>query len=536
MVNYSNVIEKLVRSGRYPALIFLFSRRLVEENASAAADRFGLLDDDAVDLVSKHVDESLSPSAVKLHASLKKCLLSGIGYHHAGLLPSAKRLVENLFVKGLLPVVFCTETFALGVNYPARTVVIGQVTKRDDNGFRSLTNRELLQMAGRAGRRGQDKRGYVYICVDPVYPEEVPVEPPREPEPVRPTSGRTPESVLRLISGLGPDRTVLKEYVTKSFAAYAAEGAKENARVEWETARRNVENTFQSEGCNGFERCLHLWNQCQSLKNIISGLKNDLNQAHRALKKAKKKNKSPHKIKEKERNIAERSQKIAEKETELESLSRSTGCEKGGPIYCPVFTGLKKQVEKAESLRKRYERLPDAEKASWNSFVKDAENLAAAGFLTPEWALTGKGRLAIDAGSAGVLLAEVLDRHAQRDTLDVVGPELLAGLAAGCLCENDGSAATGIVRDALEFLWNRGIRKLYSAVMRNAVYAWACGEPIERCAGMMDAGPGDFVMLARRAAESLRGLADSAACPEQIRKTARRAYGSVWRGEVAEVF
>ena len=538
MVNYNTALEALIRSERYPALVFLFSRRLVEENALAAASQFNLLNDDAKDLVVKQTDEILSPSAVKLHASIKKCLLTGIGYHHAGLLPSAKKLVEKLFVQGLLPVVFCTETFALGVNYPARTVVIGQVTKRDDEGFRALMNREILQMAGRAGRRGQDRKGYVYICVDPSYPEETLTRPPKDPEPVRPVNGRTPENVLRLISGLGPDHGKLKMYITKSFAAYAAEGIKEEARVRWETTRQNVENVFRNEGCFDFEHCLYLWNRNRLLRNIISGLKNDLNQMRRTLKKERKKKIPPHKINEKEQAITEYFRSITEKETELQSLSWNTNCAKGSPVHCPVFTGLKKTIEKLDFLQRHYEKLPGAEKASWDTFVQDVENLAAAGFLTPGWTLTAKGMLALNAGPSGILLAEILDRIAKKDSLGAVEPESLAGLAAGCLCENkeDSTTVAGTARDALIYLQEHGVEKLFSTDMQDAVSDWAGGKSIEKCARVIDAGPGDFVILARRTAESLRGLVNCTVCPEQIRNLARKAYKSVWRGEITEVF
>ncbi|MGI9862337.1 hypothetical protein SDD30_13245 [Moorella naiadis] len=534
MVNYSDVVEKLMRSGRYPALVFLFSRRLVEENAFAVATKLNLLDEDVKALVMKHIDEGLSPLAIRLHGSLKKCLLSGIGYHHAGLLPSAKRLVETLFIEGLLPVIFCTETFALGVNYPARTVVIGQVTKRDNEGFRPLTKRELLQMAGRAGRRGQDKKGYVYICVDPSYPEEVPVKPPQQPEPIRPESERTPESVLQIISGLGPERDALKKYVTKSFAAYAAESVKENARTEWEIARKNLKNALRNRGCVKFEQCQQLWEQCQPLRNAIDDLQNNLRKARKAVKKAKKKNKE--KAKEKEQIATEYYQKLALKKAELEALFRNAGCEKSGPANCSIFAELEKMVKKADSLRRHYEKLPGAEEASWGAFVKEAESLVDAGFLTSGWTLTEKGKIALDAGPAGVLMAEVLDRIIKKDASSIVEPELLAGLATGCLCEENGCRAAGIVKDALEFLRKRGIEKYYSTDMQDAVQDWVNGKPIEKCALLLDAGPGDFVMLARRAAESLRGLADSATCPEQIKKVARKAYKSIWRDEVAEVF
>src|SRR4026207_858218 len=78
----------------------------------------------------------------------------GLGMHHAGILPSVKRLIEHLFERGLCRVVFATETMSLGIHMPAKSVVLQGLTKRTDRGFRSLTHNELTQMAGRAGRRG----------------------------------------------------------------------------------------------------------------------------------------------------------------------------------------------------------------------------------------------------------------------------------------------------------------------------------------------------------------------------------------------
>jgi superfamily II RNA helicase len=76
-------------------------------------------------------------------------------------LPAWKGLVEELFQQGLIKVVFATETLAAGINMPARTTVISSLSKRTDNGHRLLNASEFLQMAGRAGRRGMDKVGYV---------------------------------------------------------------------------------------------------------------------------------------------------------------------------------------------------------------------------------------------------------------------------------------------------------------------------------------------------------------------------------------
>lgn len=91
----------------------------------------------------------------------------GIGYHHAGLLPVLKQLVEELFGRGLMSVVFSTDTLALGINMPARSVVIGRMSKYDGQSVRPLRPNELQQMAGRAGRRGIDVAGYVVIPYSP---------------------------------------------------------------------------------------------------------------------------------------------------------------------------------------------------------------------------------------------------------------------------------------------------------------------------------------------------------------------------------
>ena len=91
----------------------------------------------------------------------------GFGFHHAGLLPILKQLVEELFSRALMRVVFATDTLALGINMPARTVVIGRMSKWDGVSRRPLIPNEFQQMAGRAGRRGIDPQGYVIMPYSP---------------------------------------------------------------------------------------------------------------------------------------------------------------------------------------------------------------------------------------------------------------------------------------------------------------------------------------------------------------------------------
>ncbi|HLD96896.1 MAG TPA: helicase-related protein [Candidatus Nanoarchaeia archaeon] len=97
---------------------------------------------------------------------LRMVLPFGIGFHHAGLLPIMKEIVEELFGQGLIKVLYTTETFAVGINMPAKTVCIESLRKFDGITFRPMNSKEYFQMAGRAGRRGIDTEGFVFVMVD----------------------------------------------------------------------------------------------------------------------------------------------------------------------------------------------------------------------------------------------------------------------------------------------------------------------------------------------------------------------------------
>jgi antiviral helicase SKI2 len=103
---------------------------------------------------------------------MKDRLKRGIGVHHSGILPIIKEIVELLFGQGLVRLLFATETFAMGVNMPARTVAFDSITKHDGLRNRELYPGEYVQMAGRAGRRGKDTTGTVIIVCKGDIPEE----------------------------------------------------------------------------------------------------------------------------------------------------------------------------------------------------------------------------------------------------------------------------------------------------------------------------------------------------------------------------
>ena len=144
----------------------------------------------------------------------------GVGLHHAGILPSVKRLVELLFERGLCRVVFATETMSLGIHMPAKSVVLQSLTKRTDRGFRSLTHNELTQMAGRAGRRGIDPEGTCVMALDVRDGfEEMRRVVDGEPEPVLSQFKLGYGSVALLLAS-GSDLATIRRTVESSFGQY----------------------------------------------------------------------------------------------------------------------------------------------------------------------------------------------------------------------------------------------------------------------------------------------------------------------------
>ena len=177
-----SVLNFLQRSSLLPAILFIFSRKRCEEALdSLLTVRVSLLskgeesfvhrflNQRVLSLLSAKEDERSLPQVLGTIAVLKM----GIAAHHSGLLPVLKEAIEILFSLGIIKLLVATETFAMGINMPARCVIFGELQKPDGGGIaagmggrRLLTPGEYTQMAGRAGRRGLDERGLVFICHD----------------------------------------------------------------------------------------------------------------------------------------------------------------------------------------------------------------------------------------------------------------------------------------------------------------------------------------------------------------------------------
>ncbi|KAF9107089.1 hypothetical protein BGX29_007451 [Mortierella sp. GBA35] len=174
---FTHLVAYLNKKALLPVVVFTFSKKKCEENAS------GLSSTDLMTSSQKsEVHVFFEKSLVRLHGTdrelpqiqrMRDLLSRGIAVHHSGLLPIIKEIVEILFARGLVKVLFATETFAMGVNMPARTVVFSGIRKHDGHSFRNLLPGEYTQMSGRAGRRGLDATGMVIIASNGDSPPEV---------------------------------------------------------------------------------------------------------------------------------------------------------------------------------------------------------------------------------------------------------------------------------------------------------------------------------------------------------------------------
>jgi len=165
------LIKHLEKNNRLPCIYFSFGRRRCEYLANEIS-RFDFLSGDERNKIRSLYDElckRFDIAGEKSSLSLLPLIERGIAYHHAGMFPTLKEVVERLFTSKLIKVIFTTETFALGINMPARTVAFDELRKYHGRYFGPLKTRDFYQMAGRAGRRGIDLEGFVYSRVNPHY-------------------------------------------------------------------------------------------------------------------------------------------------------------------------------------------------------------------------------------------------------------------------------------------------------------------------------------------------------------------------------
>ena len=164
----NEVVKFLKMKGMLPAICFVLSRKMCYRYASEISENLFPEDSKAVSLVKTECLNTLRrlPNHQEyIHlpefTNIVKLMEKGVAVHHSGVLPIFKEMIEMMFAKGFVKLLFATETFAVGVNMPTKTVIFTGFKKFSGSGFRTLHSHEYTQMAGRAGRRGLDTVGYV---------------------------------------------------------------------------------------------------------------------------------------------------------------------------------------------------------------------------------------------------------------------------------------------------------------------------------------------------------------------------------------
>ncbi len=239
---YVMLLDEVQHRQLLPCLYFCFSRKECEIKAERSMARRLLDRAERARMQTLFEDVcarfELDPAADPgLHGILGRAL-QGVGYHHAGMLPIHKEVVERLFTSGLLRLLFTTETFALGINMPARTVVFDLLRKFDGVQMDYMKSRDYLQMAGRAGRQGIDKSGLVIAILEDEDLADAPLSRYHsgKVEPITSRFNLSYSTILNLYDRLGGPG--LLDAYDRSFAAFQAQKGSASARAKKRGAAR----------------------------------------------------------------------------------------------------------------------------------------------------------------------------------------------------------------------------------------------------------------------------------------------------------
>lgn len=229
-IDRPDVVTLLARSNLLPAIFFIFSR----VGCDAAVQQLRranvrLTSREERDEIRQIVDERLrtlqdEDLAVLGYWEWRENLERGVAAHHAGMLPAFKEVVEELFQRKLVKAVFATETLALGINMPARTVVLEKLEKFNGEARVAITSGEYTQLTGRAGRRGIDVEGHAVIqWTEALDPQAVAALASRRTYPLNSSFRPTYNMAVNLIDQFGRPRA--REILESSFAQFQADRA-----------------------------------------------------------------------------------------------------------------------------------------------------------------------------------------------------------------------------------------------------------------------------------------------------------------------
>jgi ATP-dependent RNA helicase HelY len=451
----------------------------------------------------------------------------GVAAHHAGMLPAFKEVVEELFRLKLVKLVFATETLALGINMPARTVVLEKLEKFNGESRVPITPGEYTQLTGRAGRRGIDVEGHSVIqWVDGLDPQAVAALASRRTYPLNSSFTPTYNMAVNLIEQFGRDRT--REILESSFAQFQADRAVVDLARKVRSQQQALEGYARSMTC-------HLGDFTE-----YAGIRRELSDLER---------KSTTRPDQQGRGERERRQRQL---SALRARLKQHPCNS-----CPDRESHSRWGERWWKLKRETDRLATQIRSRTGAVAKVFDRvtdiLLALGYLTQG----ADGSLTVEApgralrriyGERDLLVAESL-RQGLWDDLDAPA---LAAMAASLVFEprrdegapNDRNLPRGpfvAAFGATSELWARlddleqdhslpGTEPL-STGLTLAMHKWASGGSLDTVLGIADLAAGDFVRWSKQTIDLLDQL--SIVAEPAVGSVAREALDRVFRGIVA---
>ena len=521
------IIQNLADNDMLPAIYFTFSRKKCDEQMEKCSG-LGLNTRKEQEEIKAFIEEFIAENPHLYGNKHIEYLIQGVASHHAGLLPAWKNLVEKLFQKGLIKVVFATETLAAGINMPARSTVISSTSKRTDSGHRMLTANEFLQMSGRAGRRGMDKVGYVTVVGTPFQtPEEVAELVLSDSNPLESKFSPSYSMVLNLLQRFNLEES--KELILKSFGYYSSDYRLKPILFQLEQYDKEIEersficpNKLSDDKMLEYDKLRFLYVQNrQTYKKIVKQEKSK----HRPL--------SP--------EVVEFGKRNKEELHKLQTFACDT---------CKLYKKHSKNLEVLKRIdSKKKKLLKEIEKQKdiyWNKFIAHRAVLKEYGYIQNDYP-TEKGKTTSQIRSENELyLAEIIFSG----VLENLTPSQLAGVICALTTEELRIEIPYIpfsepVRKTLNQIRNikRKLEKVQSKYdieaplyinpyFSSLIELWVEGAEWETVSEQIEIGEGDIVRAFKRVFDVLRQLTTIDNIPETLVFTAREAIEKIQRPPV----
>ena len=521
------IIQNLADNDMLPAIYFTFSRKKCDEQMEKCSG-LGLNTRKEQEEIKAFIEEFIAENPHLYGNKHIEYLIQGVASHHAGLLPAWKNLVEKLFQKGLIKVVFATETLAAGINMPARSTVISSTSKRTDSGHRMLTANEFLQMSGRAGRRGMDEVGYVTVVGTPFQtPEEVAELVLSDSNPLESKFSPSYSMVLNLLQRFNLEES--KELILKSFGYYSSDYRLKPILFQLEQYDKEIEersficpNKLSDDKMLEYDKLRFLYVQNrQTYKKIVKQEKSK----HRPL--------SP--------EVVEFGKRNKEELHKLQTFACDT---------CKLYKKHSKNLEVLKRIdSKKKKLLKEIEKQKdiyWNKFIAHRAVLTEYGYIQNDYP-TEKGETTSQIRSENELyLAEIIFSG----VLENLTPSQLAGVICALTTEELRIEIPYIpfsepVRKTLNQIRNikRKLEKVQSKYdieaplyinpyFSSLIELWVEGAEWETVSEQIEIGEGDIVRAFKRVVDVLRQLTTIDNIPETLVFTAREAIEKIQRPPV----